>query len=630
MANSPAINVPANYSEGGRRPRPREIVLGYLFIAPALLVTFTFGLFPVLLGFVISMQDGTLIPNGFVGFRNYLAALGSIAYLLVIALALVLAIGGYSAFRGPYREMQAGGGAFYPYLLPGTLAALATLLLFGTVFGDLLILVPLPVFLLIVAVGWYFYLQAQQRRPIAYVTHSWLIMLFLFGSILLTVLVFHELDFSNTPYLAALSQVVSYGKYILPLTQQFVALAIAALSAGAVIYLHNVRHGIDSEDEPGRALLFSVLRTVMLFVTVVAIVFIIGGQAMLQNTLAAFARVTPDKLATITSLKASAFLDQIMVWPEVFTTLLGSALIGAAFLVWADAHRRETTLGLLGTLGCAILLMIGGWLFIGELPQAAGGDPAFYQGLLRTLTYAALTVPMQLGLGLLLAYLLFYEVTRGKSFYRIVFFIPYIAPVAATAVVFVVIFSQRDVSPSNQFMHLLGLPTQRWLVEQRGVFQIIAQLIGGRQTQLPDVLAGPSLPLLSAIIFAIWVYSGYDAVIFLAGLGAVPRELLEAAQVDGATRWTNFRYIIFPLISPTTFFLSILAIIGTIKALDSIYVLRDLNSRGAMDTATVYIFDQIRNGNRPYAAAAGFIVFGIILILTLVQNRLSRDQVFYG
>src|SRR5258708_40254804 len=173
---------------------------------------------------------------------------------------------------------------------------------------------------------------------------------------------------------------------------------------------------------------------------------------------------------------------------------------------------------MLGGFFLAILLMVGGWLLISELPQATGGDPAFYQSLLRTLTYAVLTVPVQLGVGLFLAYLLFYEVKFGKSFYRIIFFIPYIAPVSATAVVFAVIFSANDTSPANQFMHLLGLPMQRWLVEQRGVFQIIAQLIGGPRTQLPEVLAGPQLPLVAAILFAIWVYSGYDAVIFLAGV----------------------------------------------------------------------------------------------------------------
>ncbi len=145
MASAAVVNIQA--SSGSRRPRPQEIALGYLFIAPALIITFIFGLFPVILGFVISMQDGTLIPNGFVGFRNYLVALGSIAYLLAIALALVLTIAAYYAFRAPYRAMREGKGSFYPYLLPGTLAALATLLLLGMVFGDLLGFVLLPIVL---------------------------------------------------------------------------------------------------------------------------------------------------------------------------------------------------------------------------------------------------------------------------------------------------------------------------------------------------------------------------------------------------------------------------------------------------------------------------------------------------
>src|SRR5579885_2630385 len=103
MASTSVVTASAITSDGSHRPRPQEIILGYLFIAPALIITFIFGLFPVILGFVISMQDGTLVPTGFVGFRNYLAALGSIAYLLAIALALVLTIGAYYAFRVPFR-----------------------------------------------------------------------------------------------------------------------------------------------------------------------------------------------------------------------------------------------------------------------------------------------------------------------------------------------------------------------------------------------------------------------------------------------------------------------------------------------------------------------------------------------
>src|SRR5262249_21397626 len=126
-----------------------------------------------------------------------------------------------------------------------------------------------------------------------------------------------------------------------------------------------------------------------------------------------------------------------------------------------------------------------------------------------------------------------------------------------------------------------------------------------------------------------------NAVIFLAGLGGVPRELYEAAEVDGAGRWAAFRNITIPMISPTTFFLTILAIIGTFKAFTHIWVLRGTDTRDALDTTTVFIFNIINGGattgtSYPYAAALSFILFGVILVLTIVQNRLSRDQVFYG
>src|SRR5450432_4255603 len=137
-------NISANVAAGNRRARLRESLLGYLFAAPALIITFFFGLFPVILGFVISMQDGTIIPTGFVGFRNYLAALGSIAYSLAIALALVLIICAYLAFRVLFKARQEGKGDYYPYLFPGTLTALATLLFLGFAFGNLLELLLLP------------------------------------------------------------------------------------------------------------------------------------------------------------------------------------------------------------------------------------------------------------------------------------------------------------------------------------------------------------------------------------------------------------------------------------------------------------------------------------------------------
>jgi len=148
---------------------------------------------------------------------------------------------------------------------------------------------------------------------------------------------------------------------------------------------------------------------------------------------------------------------------------------------------------------------------------------------------------------------------------------------------------------------------------------------------LPDFLVGPSLALISIILYNIWVFSGYNAVIFLAGLGSIPGDLYEAAKVDGAGRWQSFRRIIFPLLSPTTFFLTILSITGTFRAFTHIYVMRQAAARGTADTTSVYIFVQFWQFNQwGYASAMAFVLFGIILILTLVQNEVSKERVFYG
>src|SRR5262249_3220486 len=162
----------------------------------------------------------------------YLAALGSIAYILMLALGLVMAIGAYSSFRVPYQAMQDGKGDFYAYLLPGALAALATFLLLGLFFGGLPGLLLFPIVLLALAILGFVYLQIQQARPISYAINGWLTMLLTFSAIFLVLLVFQELNTISAPYLDALSQVVSYNKYIMPVSQQFTALVGVMAGAG--------------------------------------------------------------------------------------------------------------------------------------------------------------------------------------------------------------------------------------------------------------------------------------------------------------------------------------------------------------------------------------------------------------
>jgi ABC-type sugar transport system permease subunit len=124
---------------------------------------------------------------------------------------------------------------------------------------------------------------------------------------------------------------------------------------------------------------------------------------------------------------------------------------------------------------------------------------------------------------------------------------------------------------------------------------------------------------------------GYNTVIYLAGLGNISKELNDQAEVDGANGWQVFRYVTFPLLSPTTYFLSLIAIIGTFKAFNTIWVLRSNLALGTTDTFSVTIFieffEKLRYG---YASALSFVLFAIILVLTFVNNRTQGSRVFYG
>ena len=257
-----------------------------------------------------------------------------------------------------------------------------------------------------------------------------------------------------------------------------------------------------------------------------------------------------------------------------------------------------------------------------EAPAAlTAGDDDLLHGFWVTVMYASGTVPVQLSIGLLLAYLLFQPI-RFRSFFRMVYFIPYITPFVATSIVFRIIFDAGRYTPANRMLALVGIEPQRWILERSS----IGSLLG-----LPDFLAGPALALVVIMIYSTWTYIGYDAVIFLAGLGNISGELYEAARIDGASGWRIFRHITLPLLSPTVFFLSLVAIIGTFQAFTQIWILRTGAVGSKVNTASVYIFDELQNSNRyGYASSMAFVLFALILLMTVFQNRIMGRRVFYG
>lgn len=316
------------------------------------------------------------------------------------------------------------------------------------------------------------------------------------------------------------------------------------------------------------------------------------------------------------------------LWTQIVTISAGFLLLGVAWWLWGSASRRPTNVGMFLRLGAAALLMVGAWVLIGELPRViAAGNKDWWQGLLVTVYYSAGSIPFQLCISLVIATLLFQDI-KGRGLFRLVYFLPYITPTVAAAAAFRIFFSSRANAPVNSLLGTLGLPLQLWRDEPAGVFEILADALG---VALPGWAGGPSMSMVVIIIFGIWTYVGFDVVIFLAGLGSIPRELYEAAAIDGAGRWAQFRHMTLPLLSPTIYFITLWATIGTFKAFNHIWVLRSRAALGTSDTASVVIFNEFKRNTRyGYASALAIVLLVIIMILTLINTRIARERVFYA
>lgn len=303
----------------------------------------------------------------------------------------------------------------------------------------------------------------------------------------------------------------------------------------------------------------------------------------------------------------------------------GFVLLGLAYVVWTRSLQSMDNRKLLGGVLSALVLIGGFWVLVfGWGGMSETGDAKFLKSLPITLYYALGAVPLQLALGLILATLL-YQKIRGQSFFRMLYFLPYITPVVATAVVFRTIFSPRDTALANQALSWIGLGPQKWLFEARPFLTVFFGL------PAEGFIGGPSMALVSVILFGVWSFVGYNVVVFLAGLGGIPKEIYEAAEIDGANSRQVFRYVTIPMISSVTFYLGLVSFIGTLKAFNHLYVMRTPAALSTVDTASIAIFDTFyKSNNYGYAAAQAIILFVIIAVLTYVQNKLLAERVFYG
>ncbi len=315
---------------------------------------------------------------------------------------------------------------------------------------------------------------------------------------------------------------------------------------------------------------------------------------------------------------------------DILWFVVGVALLVISWYLWKSMTKEQRIWAMLLKFLAAILFIAGAWgAFTGLGKMIESGDRQMFESFMITIFYAVGVVPAQLGGALLLAVML-YQNIKGKDWFRMVYFMPYVTITVASAGVFRAIFSRRPEAIANQIISFFGIPPQKWLQEPHGIWELFLGHFG-IQADLGFVLAGPSLALISIMLYNLWVFVGYDTVIFLAGLGSIPSDLYEAAEIDGANRWQLFRHITLPMLSPTIYFLTVITVMGVFKAINHVLVMREPAAQGTVDTASLYIFDQFYLSTRfGYASAVATILFLVILTLTFIQNRIAQRRVFYG
>jgi multiple sugar transport system permease protein len=230
-------------------------------------------------------------------------------------------------------------------------------------------------------------------------------------------------------------------------------------------------------------------------------------------------------------------------------------------------------------------------------------DPIVGQAVQHTLIYTALFVPGTMVVGLFLAVAMNRKI-RFISLYRTAAYATMAISTISEAIVFIWLFDP-SYGVVNYLLSLVGIPPQQFL-------------------------NSPSQALSVIVIMTIWGWTGFSTVIYLAALQGVPKELLDAAAVDGASHWTAFRRVTLPLLSPASFFLAIWLTINAMQLFDEVYLSTAGGPLNATTVLVYYLYEQaFSNFNFGYASAIAYFLFLIILLVTAIQFRVGRRFTYY-
>ena len=261
----------------------------------------------------------------------------------------------------------------------------------------------------------------------------------------------------------------------------------------------------------------------------------------------------------------------------------------------------------------------------------------FMTSIRNNLYYVFIVVPLQTVLSLGLALVVNQRLLKGKGFFRTAFFFPSVTSSVAISVVFLFIFLNGGAV--NAVLGFFGIQGPQWFRDSRGLIHLI---LGGLGLDSPptvltdhtafglsywDWLAGPSVAMCAIIALVVWTTSGTFMLMFLSALQNVPTELDEASLLDGASRRQHLRYVTLPLLKPTLFLVLTLGLISTWQVFDQVYVMSQGNpAKTTLTPAFLSYRTAFYDFNYGSGAAISFILFLLIITLTLVQRYVMRDR----
>jgi multiple sugar transport system permease protein len=281
-------------------------------------------------------------------------------------------------------------------------------------------------------------------------------------------------------------------------------------------------------------------------------------------------------------------------WPWLFIAPL---MLGVSvFYLWPILQTAWISLTETGPFGGSTFTGVQNYI-------ALVADPQLYLSLGNTLLYTAIVL-LGIPIAVYLASLLNLPGLRFASLYRVLFFLPYVAMPTAVAMVWRVIFN--------------------------GDFGLVNYVLGFAGIDGPYWISTPGFSMVAVAIVGLWSSLGFSLIVLAAGLKNIPPELYEAAELDGATRWGQFRSITVPLLTPSIFFVTIVTVISSFQLFDLLYaILGSSNPVLPRSMSLVYFFyrEGFVNNDKGAAAAIAIVILVIIGLVTALQFRLQKKWV---